>query len=80
MARMRALETSRYLLRATNTGISAIIGPEGNLVKKAPQFELAVLTAEVIPLGGETPYVWWGNLLVLLLLVMAFFLAWKRRN
>lgn len=61
IARMRALETGRYLLRATNTGISAIIDPRGKLLGVTPQFESTVLTGQVEPRAGATPYVRAGN-------------------
>jgi apolipoprotein N-acyltransferase len=67
IARMRALETSRYLMRATNTGISAIIDQRGRLRGASAQFEQAILTDEVIPLVGTTPFVRWGNAGVVLL-------------
>jgi len=70
IARMRAAETERYMLRAANTGISAIIGPDGELIAATQQFETTVLSGEVEALQGATPYVRWGNwpLLGLLLL------------
>ncbi|MBI5462551.1 MAG: apolipoprotein N-acyltransferase [Gammaproteobacteria bacterium] len=61
MARMRALETGRYLLRATNTGITAIIGPDGTLRERGPQFETTVVRGSIEPRKGSTPYVRWGN-------------------
>ncbi|MEJ2643431.1 MAG: apolipoprotein N-acyltransferase [Gammaproteobacteria bacterium] len=61
MARMRARETGRYLLRATNTGISAIIGPAGRVLKRGPQFKEAVIDGTIVPLKGATPYVRMGN-------------------
>ena len=61
IARMRAKETQRYLLRATNTGISAVITPSGGLGAQTRLFERAVLTAEITPLAGATPYVRLGN-------------------
>jgi apolipoprotein N-acyltransferase len=61
MARMRARETERYLLRATNTGISAIIDAGGRIVARSPQFEVATVSHEVQPRSGATPYVRWGN-------------------
>ncbi len=61
IARLRALETRRFMVRATNTGISAIIDPHGRVVARAPQFETHVLRGEVVPLRGETPFVRWGN-------------------
>ena len=67
IARMRSLETARYLLRATNTGISAIIDERGRLRSVSPQFQTAVLTDSVVPLQGRTPFVRWGNAAVVLL-------------
>ena len=61
IARLRALETRRYLLRATNTGISAVIDPKGKILGRSPQFETDVLTATITPLQGLTPFARWGN-------------------
>jgi len=61
MARMRAAETGRYLLRATNTGISAIIGPRGEVVVRSPQFETDLLQGLITPRAGATPYVRLGD-------------------
>lgn len=61
IARMRAIETGRPMLRATNTGLTAVIGPDGRIVSRAPQFEATVLDAVVEPRRGATPYVLWGN-------------------
>jgi apolipoprotein N-acyltransferase len=76
IARMRALETGRYLLRATNTGISAIVGPKGQLLKRAPLLMFDVLSGEIEPMSGSTPYARMGNIpllaLLLLMLVLAF--------
>ncbi len=72
IARMRALETGRVMLRATNTGISAIISPRGEIVARSPQFETHVLSGGVQPYTGATPYVRFGNwpaLLVCLALI-----------
>lgn len=66
MARMRAREGGRYLLRATNTGISAIIDPRGRLVATSPQFQVYVLTGTVQAMRGATPYVAYGNVPVVL--------------
>jgi apolipoprotein N-acyltransferase len=67
IARMRALETGRFMLRATNTGITAIISPRGEVVARSPQFETHVLSGVVQPYAGATPYVRFGNWPVLLI-------------
>jgi hypothetical protein len=83
IARMRAKETQRYLLRATNTGISAVIAPSGAILARTGLFEKAVLTAEITPLAGATPYVRLGNAapvgLALLLAVAGAVLARRDR-
>jgi len=78
IARMRALEAGRYVVRATNNGISAFIGPKGELLETAPQFEYATMTMNIIPHNGATPYVRTGNWPVILLLVLI--LAWYARS
>ena len=75
MARMRARETERYLLRATNTGISAIIDADGALVARSQQFETQTISGEVQPGMGATPYVRWGNWPVLIVCLFMLLLA-----
>ncbi len=70
IARMRALETGRYLLRATNTGISAIIDQHGLVRRSSPQFERAVLSDDIVPMQGTTPFATWGNWAVVALAVL----------
>ena len=79
MARMRALETGRFLLRATNTGISAIIGPDGKLRERGPQFETVVVRGEIEPRNGATPYVRWGNWPVVIAATLVIALSLLRR-
>ena len=61
ITRMRALEAGRYLLRAANDGISVIIGPRGEVLARAPEFQPAVLRGTVVPMGGLSPYARAGN-------------------
>jgi apolipoprotein N-acyltransferase len=61
MARMRAMETGRYMLRATNTGVTAIIDEKGRILSSSPQFIPASLTGEVKLFTGHTPYSRLGN-------------------
>lgn len=64
IARMRALETGRYMIRSTNTGITSLIDPQGKVIKRLPQFETAVLSGEVFSMSGATPFVRWGDTLI----------------
>lgn len=83
ITRMRALETGRPLLRATNTGITAIVTPHGKLQALAKQFEVQVLTGTIQPMSGATPYVRIGNLPVIILLALTLgvaMLSSKLRN
>ncbi len=62
IARMRALEAGRPMLRAANTGISAIIGYAGHARQTTPQFKVATLNSpKVQPREGMTPFVALGN-------------------
>ena len=81
MARMRALESGRYMLRSTNTGLTAIINQQGKVIKQAPMFKRVALKGEVIPFQGVTPFVqggWWVVLLFAILLPLASFLKRDR--
>ena len=61
IARMRALETGRMALTATNTGMTAIIGADGMVQARLPPYTRAALTGEVRAYAGSTPYVRWGD-------------------
>lgn len=70
MARMRAIETGRYMLRATNTGLTAIIAPNGRVMKQAPLFETASVTDRIFPMSGLTPYARLGDKVIILFLIL----------
>lgn len=56
IARMRAIETQRYVIRATSSGITGVIDPNGKLVAKLPTFERGVLISTIEARTGSTPY------------------------
>ena len=61
MARVRAMETGRYLLRVTGTGITAAVDPRGRIIDRLPKYEAGFLDVSVPRLAGATPYVRYGE-------------------
>ncbi len=86
IARMRALETGRYLLRATNTGLTGVVDPKGKIIKQAPLFETTSITADIYPMGNMTPYASIGDkviiysLLVITLILIAVNWNWVTKK
>ncbi len=74
IARSRAIEAGRYLLRATSTGISAVIDPQGAIVARSVQFQEEVVRATIRPYTGQTPYSRWGNWAIITILSGIFFI------
>ncbi|GEM46696.1 apolipoprotein N-acyltransferase [Deinococcus cellulosilyticus NBRC 106333 = KACC 11606] len=64
MGTVRAIETRRYLLRAGNDGITAVVGPEGETLTSLPRGVRGVLLGKYTPMDGETLYVKYGNWVV----------------
>ncbi len=61
LAQLRSIETRRNLVRVTNTGLTTIINPKGEMLQTLPLFSPGVLTAKVEIMGGETIYVKYGD-------------------
>ena len=61
MAQMRALEAGRWMIRATNNGVTGLIDPFGKITAQVPQFERAILYGEVVPMQQLTPYLQWRS-------------------
>ena len=83
IARVRAAETGRWLVRATNTGLSGVVSPRGEVRGRLPQFEVAADTFEVVPMRGETPHVRFGDapaLVALALWLVAGLVRSRRRS
>ncbi|OGS90236.1 MAG: apolipoprotein N-acyltransferase [Gallionellales bacterium GWA2_60_18] len=80
ISQLRALETGRMMLRATNTGVTSIIGADGKVRQQLPQHQEGVLTGMALGYGGITPYVRLGNAAVMLLLLGMLAYAWLRRT
>lgn len=75
----RALETGRTVLRATNTGATAMIDPHGNVLAHAPHFTETTLNVMAQGYSGSTPYVRFGNWLFLAICFIGLlFIGWPR--
>jgi apolipoprotein N-acyltransferase len=81
ISRMRALETGRYMLRATNTGVTAIIDERGRVIAKLPQFTEGALHGDAQGFSGASPYVRWANVpIVTLCALLLAAAAWLTRR
>ena len=76
VSQMRALETGRPMLRATNTGATAIIQPNGEISAQLAPYTRATLAATVRGYQGSTPYILYGNYLMLALAALALAAGW----
>ena len=81
ISRMRSLETGRPMLRATNTGATAVIDAHGKVTAQLPFFTEGALSASVQGRSGSTPYVRWGNWPAVIFCAAVLALcAWRARR
>jgi len=80
MARFRAIENRRWLVRAANTGVSAIIAPGGQIVAQSPLFKKAIVTGDAAYCSTQTVYTGIGDLLPLLSFLLCGFWLWRCRR
>jgi apolipoprotein N-acyltransferase len=80
MAAMRAVENGMYLVRAANTGITAVVAPTGEILAETGIFTEAALLGTIHPRLGETPYSRFGDVLawVCLTFLVAYGMALAR--
>jgi apolipoprotein N-acyltransferase len=79
-SQMRALETGRWMVRATNTGVTAAIDERGRVTAVLPQFSPGSLRVSPVPRAGATPFVHVGNHAALALLAALLAAAFLRRR
>jgi len=84
ISRLRALETGRPVLRATNTGATAVIDARGQVTAQLPYLTSGILGATVQGRTGETPYLRWGDApalaAIVAMLAAPLLDAWRRRR
>ena len=79
-SQMRALETGRMVLRSTNTGATAIISKEGDVLATVPQFSTIILKGLAQGYAGKTPFIRYGNWPIISLLFITLILLWGRKK
>jgi apolipoprotein N-acyltransferase len=76
-ARLRAIETRRWVVRSANTGVSCIIDPGGTIVDSRPWDEVSFIKGKVWPAERQTFYVRYGDCLSKIMLVLTgLFILW----
>jgi apolipoprotein N-acyltransferase len=77
IAQFAALSTGRYLLSATNGGQTAIIDPHGRVIASAPIDQSTTLSGTVYSMIGSTPWVSYGDMPIIILLMLLLGYAWR---
>ena len=84
ISQARALESGRYMLRATNTGVTAFIDERGHVLSRSEEFVTTALDGTAQGFSGATPYVRWGNAAALSLafgsIAAALASGWRRQR
>jgi apolipoprotein N-acyltransferase len=80
ISRLRAMETGRYMLRATNTGATAIIDERGRVAARLPAFTEGLLQGRAQPFTGATPFVRFGDVPILALCLLVIAALWLARR
>ena len=80
MAQMRAKETGRYFIQATNSGMTAIISPQGQILKFLKPYQTGVLTGEVYSMKNQTPWMQAGIYPLLLLIFLMVAVAYCNKK
>lgn len=81
LAQWRAIETRRYLVRVTNTGLTSVIDPAGKIVEGLPLFAPGILRTEVKLMETVTPYVRFGDWFAWLATLAALaIVVWRCRS
>jgi apolipoprotein N-acyltransferase len=78
IARMRAVENRRFLIRATNDGFSAVIDPAGRIVQSLPAYQQLVARVRYAPVEESTFYARHGDWFAWACLALGLILAFKR--
>ncbi len=76
IAQMRSIESAKFMVRSNNTAGTAIIDDKGNIRQKLPPFKESILEGEVMGYRGVTPFMRYGEVVVLVLCGLSLIVAW----
>ena len=80
LAQWRAIESRKFFVRVTNTGLTAVVDPFGRTISKLPVFEERSLLENVSLLEGQSFYARWGDLLLYIFVVLGLGFCWYTRS
>ena len=69
ISQARAIENKKMMIRSTNTGVTAFIGRNGEVLKKLPQFSSGELNYKIQGYTGTTPYMLFNNFIIYFLCI-----------
>lgn len=77
IGQLRALETGRYLIFSTNDGVTAIVNSQGKITQQIAPYHIGVLTTDIQPMQGTTPWVKIGTTPIIICLMLLLIIAWR---
>ncbi|MBJ40795.1 MAG: apolipoprotein N-acyltransferase [Gammaproteobacteria bacterium] len=80
ISQSRALEFQRFLVRSANTGISAVVNKDGEIVDAIPLNHEGILNASITSSKGKTPYRYFGDYPILMLIFSIMFFYFFTSN
>ena len=80
ISQSRALEFQRFLVRSANTGISAVVNKDGEIIDSIPLNHEGILNASITSSKGKTPYRYFGDYPILMLIFSIMFFYFFTSN
>jgi len=75
IAQVLSLQTGRFQVVSNNDGLSSLIDTQGNITASLPAFSAGILEGSLYPALGSTPWVLWGDMPSLVMIILIVMLA-----